>query len=178
MSRLLDLHAEAGRLAKASPEILVHRQVARALEQKLLHAMVHCLADGTPVVGSSGNRRHAATLARLEDVLAANHDRPLYLAEICGSIAVSERTLRLCCQEHLGMGPIQYLWLRRMNFAHRALVRATVRRDRDRNRDRLWFLELDASLSPTGHSSANRRQSSPSAAGSRDTDDDPFALAS
>src|SRR5260370_23373994 len=29
MSRLLDLHAEAGRLAKASPEVLAHPQVAR-----------------------------------------------------------------------------------------------------------------------------------------------------
>jgi AraC-like DNA-binding protein len=126
MSRLLRLHATAGRLAKANPEILARPQVARALEQKLLHAMVRCLADGNAIEESSGERRHAATLTRLEDLLAANHDRPLYLAEICASIGVSERTLRMCCQEQLGMGPIQYLWLRRMNLAHRALASATL----------------------------------------------------
>jgi AraC-like DNA-binding protein len=37
---------------------------------------------------------------------------------------VSDRTLRICCQEHLGMGPIRYMWLRRMHLAHQALTRA------------------------------------------------------
>ena len=63
-------------------------------------------------------------MAQLEELLAANHDRPLYLAEICAATGVSERTLRICCQEHLGMGPVHYLWLRRMHFARRALVLA------------------------------------------------------
>jgi transcriptional regulator GlxA family with amidase domain len=46
------------------------------------------------------------------------------LTEICASIEVSERTLRACCEEHLGMGPIRYLTLRRMHLARRALFRA------------------------------------------------------
>jgi AraC-like DNA-binding protein len=125
MARLLHLHEEAARLARTSPERLAHPEVAHALEQKLLHAMIHCLADGSGVEASDANLRHAATLARLECLLAANCDRPLYLAEICTTIGVSERTLRLCCQEHLGMGPIQYLWLRRMNLAHAGLLRAS-----------------------------------------------------
>jgi len=45
------------------------------------------------------------------------------LAEICAATGVSERTLRNCCQEHLGMAPIRYLWLRRMHLARRALVK-------------------------------------------------------
>jgi AraC-like DNA-binding protein len=36
--------------------------------------------------------------------------------------AASERTLRVGCMEHLGMGPIRYLWLRRMHMARRALI--------------------------------------------------------
>lgn len=124
MARLVGLHDSAGQLARTQPEIFAHPEVARALEQMLLHAMVRCLADGAPVETSRGNRRHAATLARLEDELVENCDRPLYLAEICTAIGVSERSLRMCCQEHLGMGPIHYLWLRRMTLAHRALLRA------------------------------------------------------
>ena len=120
MSRLLELHREAGRLATTSPQLLSRPGVAHALEQQLVHAMVHCLADGTGIEASVGNRGHAATLARIENLLAANVDQPLYVAEICATVGVSERTLRLCCQEHLGMGPKRYLWLRRMNLAHRS----------------------------------------------------------
>jgi AraC-like DNA-binding protein len=125
MSRLLFLHREAAGLAKTSPEMLARPEVAHALEQKLLHAMIHCLMDGTGVEATRSSLRHTAALARLEDLLSANSDRPLYLAEICTAIGVSERTLRLCCQEQLGIGPIQYLWLRRMNLAHGALLLAS-----------------------------------------------------
>ena len=48
----------------------------------------------------------------------------MYLGEICATIGVSERTLRVCCEEHLGMGPIRYLWLRRIHLARRALMLA------------------------------------------------------
>lgn len=125
MSRLVGLHGIAGQLSKSAPEILAHPEVARSLEQTLLHLLIRCLSDTLPVESSAGTRRHAATLVRLEEQLAANYDRPLYLAEICTAIGVSERTLRICCQEHIGMAPIQYLWLRRMNLARRAFLRAT-----------------------------------------------------
>jgi transcriptional regulator GlxA family with amidase domain len=85
--------------------------------------MVNCLANEKPNVGSAW-RHHTAIINRFEEVLAAKGDRPLHLAEICAAIGVSERTLRSCCEEHLGMGPIRYLWLRRMHLSRLALLRA------------------------------------------------------
>jgi AraC-like DNA-binding protein len=122
MSRLLNLHEAVGHIAKASPDILTHPEVAHTLEQSLVHVMVRCLSDGSPFEASGTDRRHAATLSRLEALLMANYHRPLHLAEICTTIGASERTLRECCEDQLGMGPVRYLWLRRMNLARRALL--------------------------------------------------------
>ena len=36
----------------------------------------------------------------------------------------TERTLRTCCREVLGVGPLRYLWLRRMHLARQALLHA------------------------------------------------------
>jgi AraC-like DNA-binding protein len=125
MSRLLSLHEAAGRLTESAPQVLAQPEPARAMEQALVHALVMCLADETSVEMGPVAGRHSAIIARFEEYLAENHDRPLYLAEICAAVGALERTLRICCQEHLGMGPTRYLWLRRMHLARRALLKAT-----------------------------------------------------
>jgi len=123
MSRLLKLHRAIGQLAHDTPNLLQVPEVLRALENEFVHVMVRCFADA---VGKPNTvaRRHDAIIARFEEFLEANPDRPLYLIEICTAIGVAERTLRACCEEHLGMGPIRFLTLRRMHLAHRALLRA------------------------------------------------------
>ena len=60
-------------------------------------------------------------MRRLENFLEANLDRTLHLTDLCAAAAASDRTLRILCQEHLGMSPTRYLWLRRMHLARRAL---------------------------------------------------------
>jgi len=122
MARLLRLHEAAGQLAESAAEVIEQPETARALEQSLLHAMISCLAESMPVKTGWGADRHNAIIARFEEVLGANYDRPLYLAEICAAVGASERVLRLSCMEHLGIGPVRYLWLRRMHLARRALI--------------------------------------------------------
>jgi AraC-like DNA-binding protein len=124
MSRLLNLHEMVGQLAKTTPDLLALPEVARALEQELIHLMVRCLIDSVSSGMTAGGRRHDAIVARLEEFLESHPDQPLYLTEICAAIGVAERTLRAACKEHLGMGPIRYLGLRRMHLVRRALLRA------------------------------------------------------
>jgi AraC-like DNA-binding protein len=123
-ARLLKLHKAIGQLAHDTPEVLQLPEVFRALENELIHVMVRCLADGVGLRSTTGGRRRDAIVARFEDFLAENSNRPLYLPEICTAIGVAERTLRASCEEHLGMGPIRFLTLRRMHLAHRALLHA------------------------------------------------------
>ncbi|MFL5238280.1 MAG: helix-turn-helix domain-containing protein [Rhizomicrobium sp.] len=124
MVRLLELHKSVGQLANLSPDILALPPVLRALENELVYIMVRCLADGPAVEPTAGSRRHDTIVARFEEFLEENPDRPVYLTEICAAIGVAERTFRAACEEHLGMGPIRYLTLRRMNLVRRALLRA------------------------------------------------------
>jgi AraC-like DNA-binding protein len=124
MLRLLTLHKSVGQLAHDSPDVLELPEVLRAFENELIHLMVRCLAEGAAVKPTAGSCRHDTIVARFEEFLEANSDRPLYLTEICAAIGVAERTLRAACEEHLGMGPIRYLALRRMHLVRRALLRS------------------------------------------------------
>jgi AraC-like DNA-binding protein len=126
MLRLLKLHESVGQIAHNAPDILELPEVRRALEDKLIHVMVSCLAGGAAVEPTAGCRRHDAIVARFREFLEANPGRPLYLTEICAGISVTERTLRGACEEHLGMGPIRYLTLRRMHLVRRALLGANA----------------------------------------------------
>jgi AraC-like DNA-binding protein len=121
MARLQRLHAAAGRLAEEAPEIIAQPEAARGLEQALIEAWVGCLSGGQVREHRSAQRHHAMIMRRFRNAVEENPDQPLYIPELCAAIGVPDRTLRVCCQEQLGMSPKRYLLLRRMNLARRAL---------------------------------------------------------
>jgi AraC-like DNA-binding protein len=124
MSRLLTLHKAVSDLAATTPDLLEHPEVARAMEQELVRAMIACLTDPATEERYRSNRQRLMVMQRFERMLEQRQDESLYVTDVCADIGVSERTLRLYCQEQLGMGPHRYLWIRRMNLAHRALALA------------------------------------------------------
>jgi AraC-like DNA-binding protein len=124
MTRLAELHRAIRQLAATAPNTFSHPEVIRSLKQELMQATMRCLAGQDQTETRSRRHHHSAIVQRFEDLLAANCNKPLYLAEICQAVGASERTLRICCEEHLGMGPTRYLWQRRMQLARRALTLA------------------------------------------------------
>ena len=120
MVKLQRLYAAAARLAEDAPAVIAHPEAARGLEQALIEAVVGCLGRGEVREDRSAQRRHALSCAGFATV-EENPDRALYIRELCTAIGVSHRTLRVCCQEQLGMSPKRYLLLRRMHLARRAL---------------------------------------------------------
>jgi AraC-like DNA-binding protein len=122
--RLLRLHSKACRLAETRHKLIENLEVARALEQELLHALVNCLT-ADDINGNLETRRHQADIiVRFEDELTAHIGRQLSIPQLCADIGVPERTLRMCCAEFLGMSPTRYFLLRRLNMARSALRRA------------------------------------------------------
>ena len=89
MSRLLNIHALVGHLAKTTPDILSLPEVARALEQELILLMTRCLTAGCSSGMTSGGRRHDKIIARFKEYLEAHTGRILYLTEICSAINVA-----------------------------------------------------------------------------------------
>jgi AraC-like DNA-binding protein len=126
MSWLLRIHGMVDQIAKVTPEILALPEVSRALEQELLLVMIRCLTEGDPSRLTKSGRRHDRIIARFEEYLEMHSEQPLYLTEICAAIGVAERTLRGICEDHLGMGPIRFLALRRLHLVRRALQQTTA----------------------------------------------------
>jgi AraC-like DNA-binding protein len=124
MSRLLKLHKAVTDLVATAPDVVLHPEVGRAIEQELARATIACLADPGTAEAHRPSPHRLSVMARFEQMLQAQSDEPLYVTDICASIGVSERTLRLHCQHQLGMSPHRYLWLRRMNLVQRALAHA------------------------------------------------------
>ena len=87
-ARLRRLHAQACRLAETRPKVLAHPEVARAIEQGLIHALVTCLAARARDDGAA-RRHHTRIMVRFEEVLADHPNRQLHLPELCALIGVS-----------------------------------------------------------------------------------------
>jgi hypothetical protein len=148
LTKLRRLHAAAGRLAEEAPEVIANPDAARGLEQAVIEAMAGCLGHREDRPRSSAQGQHAIIMRRFRRVVEENPEEALYIPEICKAIRVSDRTLRMVCQEHLGMGPKRYLLLRRMLFgAAGAAGGNDWRYLSDGNRDALWLL---ASGAPCG----------------------------
>jgi AraC-like DNA-binding protein len=124
MARLQRLHAAVGDLAEKAPEIIANPDAARGLEQALIDAMMGCLGHRDDRESGLAQGQHALVMRRFRRAVEESPEQPLYIPEICKAIRVSERALRMCCQEHLGMAPKRYLLLRRMHLARRALSQA------------------------------------------------------
>ena len=117
VARLRRLHAQICRLAETKPRLLAHTEVARAIEQSLIQTLVACLTAASVRADGPTKRRHARIMIRFEEVLAEHLSEPLHMIDLCELIGVTEPTLRSCCSEFLGMSPIRYVLLRRLNRA-------------------------------------------------------------
>lgn len=124
LSRFQDLFQHACHLAVPANKLIEQPEVARALEQDMIHAVIHCLTGDGTESNSRTRSNHTALMTRFETALRKSVDRKITLPDLCAEIGVAERTLRMCCHEFLGVSPMRYLLLRRLNKVRAALRRA------------------------------------------------------
>lgn len=119
---LLRLHGEAIRIAETKLNNIRHAEVVHALQQEIIWALAGCLADAEHHSIPMVMRRKVSVVALFEDALLADPDRRPSVTQVCSAIDVSERTLRSCCLNVLGMFPARYLRLRYLERARLALL--------------------------------------------------------
>jgi AraC-like DNA-binding protein len=123
--RFQRLFAQACRLAEPGRRKLIERpEVARALEEELLHAIINCLTANETDDHPKARLHHAAVMVRFEEALSKRIDEKLSMPSLCAELGVPARTLRMCCAEFLGVSPTRYLLLQRLNKTRSALRRA------------------------------------------------------
>ena len=126
MANLLRAQTAVSNLAENSPQLLTNPEVARALKQSLIGATIECLSNSSASSEKWAQQTHDTVMRRFRRVLEEHANWPIYVPEICVAIGVPDRTLRLCCQEQLGMSPKQYLTRRRIHLVRRALLAAVT----------------------------------------------------
>jgi AraC-like DNA-binding protein len=125
---LRDLHSDATRTTQAGSDVLAVSEVAHGLEQQVIHAVIECLSGSLPArkTADSETHRREDLMIRFEDLLAKLPGDDMRVAEVSLALGVSDRFLRRCCDVQLGMSPLNYLKLRRLQLARCALRHAAA----------------------------------------------------
>jgi hypothetical protein len=92
--RLRRLFRQACELVDSKKKILERPEVGRALEQEVLHAIIHCLTAEETDDNTEKRQRHAGIMARFEEVLSKRTEEWLTMPAICAKSA--------CPSEHCG----------------------------------------------------------------------------
>lgn len=116
------------RLAERSPALMADPAIRRRLCGDLVPLLVEAL-----VHRSGHGKRLARPPARIELVKAAqawmaeHPHEPISLDGLCRQVAAGRRSLLQGFREHLGMGPMAYLKIRRLHGVRQALLAADPR---------------------------------------------------
>jgi AraC family ethanolamine operon transcriptional activator len=108
----------------SEPRILDYPAVVTALEQDLLDRLLRtlCLGGRGTTLEGPLRRQRGFDLA-IETIRSADLD-DLNLADLCGQVGVSQRTLEYAFRERLGASPAEFIRRLRLHRARRALLAA------------------------------------------------------
>ena len=119
--RLLQLHAAAIRAANSWPEIIMDKKAAHGMEQQLIEALIECLSAGPSVDKAQARHRHQEILVRFEELLQNRQEQHMRAEELSEALGVTDRLLRKCCAQGLGMSPTSYIRVRALHRVHHIL---------------------------------------------------------
>jgi AraC-like DNA-binding protein len=109
-------------IAEEAPHVLESHAARRSLEESILAAATSALdPQGDRAVLAGPSQSYERVVRRATDAITEKLDAAIYVADLCETAGVSERTLRNAFQSVYGMSPIRFLQLRRLHQVRRAL---------------------------------------------------------
>jgi AraC family ethanolamine operon transcriptional activator len=118
---LLQLVTAAARAAQTQSVAVTMDQAVHGLEQQLIHCTLDCLVGPPVIVEKATAHRQRELASRFESLLQSQREGNLPALYLAGTLGISDRALRRCCELHCGMSPKSYFRLYRMQWAYRAL---------------------------------------------------------
>lgn len=108
---------------QATPQLLRHAPLRKAMEQALLGSLLDslCPSEAQRSVAPPSSRTRQLVVARAREYMQAHIDAPISVAELCVELRVSRRTLQYSFQDVLDLNPVKFLRALRLNSVRRAL---------------------------------------------------------
>jgi AraC-like DNA-binding protein len=115
---------EVAHFVDRSPIVLNHKATARNISQSLLSQLFAVaelrLATNTPV--GRTQRSYVQTVKRVHDYLSHSRTEPVYVLDLCRAMGMSQPTLFRAFRQTLGIGPKEYLQIRRLHLSRQRLL--------------------------------------------------------
>lgn len=124
LNRLKALLTDTAQLIEHSPAVLNHRETARNIAQSLLIQTfaVARKRSATSTAVDRAQRSHAQTVKQVHDYLRQCPAEPVYVLDLCRVMRISQPTLFRAFRQTLGVGPKEYLQIRRLHLSRQRLL--------------------------------------------------------
>jgi AraC-like DNA-binding protein len=121
LQRFLD---EIWGLTAHSPEAFAKKAVVRNLEQALVERLIAATAlkEKSRATCDRIQVSRRSIIRKVDDYLRLLSSEPVYVSELCRAAGVSQPTLFRAFFDILGMGPKQYLQIRRLHLSRNRLL--------------------------------------------------------
>jgi AraC family ethanolamine operon transcriptional activator len=106
---------------QATPDLLRHQQMQKAMQQGLFASLLDTMSPLTTPLGPPPCHTRHLVVARAREFMEAHIDEPITVADLCVQLGVSRRTLQYSFQDVLALNPVKFLRAIRLNAVRRAL---------------------------------------------------------
>lgn len=114
---------------RATPQMLVHEELRKALEHAVFSALLGVVAFVSDEPAPPSGRARQNIVERARGYIREHIAEPISVEDLCINLQVSRRTLQYSFQDVLNLNPVKFLRAMRLNGVRRALKNAAPDRN-------------------------------------------------